>query len=76
MRRKGTLTGGRGSNPPSLSRKTEAIRHHTVRIGQNGKRFKMNKVRSLYWDAEERKKGPMAQKRVKSGMMFKLALDP
>ena len=47
-----------------------------MRIGQNGKRFKMNKVRSLYWDAEERKKGPMAQKRVKSGMMFKLALDP
>ena len=46
------------------------------RIGQNGKRFKMYKIRSMYMDAEERKKDLMAQNRVKDGMMFKLDFDP
>ena len=46
------------------------------RIGQNGKRFKMLKIRSMYMDAEERKKELMAQNRVKDGMMFKLDFDP
>lgn len=46
------------------------------RVGKNGKRFKMYKFRSMYMDAEERKKELMAQNRVKDGMMFKLDWDP
>ncbi|MBQ7264731.1 MAG: exopolysaccharide biosynthesis polyprenyl glycosylphosphotransferase [Firmicutes bacterium] len=46
------------------------------RIGKNGKKFKMYKFRSMYLDAEERKKELMAQNRVKDGMMFKLDWDP
>ena len=46
------------------------------RIGRNGKRFKMYKIRSMYMDAEERKKDLMSQNRVKDGMMFKLDFDP
>lgn len=46
------------------------------RIGQNGKHFKMYKIRSMYMDAEERKKDLMEQNRVKDGMMFKLDFDP
>ncbi len=46
------------------------------RIGQNGKRFKILKIRSMYMDAEERKKELMEQNRVKDGMMFKLDFDP
>ena len=46
------------------------------RIGQNGKRFNMYKIRSMYMDAEERKKDLMDQNRVKDGMMFKLDFDP
>ena len=47
-----------------------------VRVGKNGKKFKMYKFRSMYMDAEERKKELMAQNRVKDGMMFKLDWDP
>ena len=46
------------------------------RIGQNGKRFKMYKIRSMYMDAEERKQELMDQNRVKDGLMFKLDFDP
>lgn len=46
------------------------------RIGLNGKRFKMYKLRSMYMDAEERKAELMAQNRVQDGMMFKLDWDP
>ncbi len=46
------------------------------RIGLNGKRFKMYKIRSMYLDADARKKEFMAQNRVKDGMMFKLDWDP
>ncbi len=46
------------------------------RIGKNGKRFKIYKIRSMYMDAEERKKELMEQNRVKDGMMFKLDFDP
>lgn len=46
------------------------------RVGQNGKLFYMWKFRSMYLDAEERKKELMSQNRVKDGMMFKMDFDP
>ena len=46
------------------------------RIGQNGKKFKMYKFRSMYLDAEERKKELLELNRVKDGMMFKMEFDP
>lgn len=47
-----------------------------IRVGKNGRQFQMYKFRSMYMDAEERKKELMAQNRVKDGMMFKLDWDP
>lgn len=47
-----------------------------TRVGKNGKLFKMYKFRSMYLDAEERKKELMAQNRVNGGLMFKLDYDP
>lgn len=46
------------------------------RVGKNGKKFKMYKFRSMYMDAEERKKELMKENRVADGMMFKLDFDP
>ena len=46
------------------------------RIGQNGKHFKIYKIRTMYPDAEERKRDFLEQNRVKNGMMFKLDFDP
>lgn len=46
------------------------------RIGRNGKVFNVLKFRSMYLDAEERKKDYVAQNRVADGMMFKLDFDP
>ena len=47
-----------------------------VRVGKNGRKFKIYKFRSMYLDAEERKKELMEQNRVKDGFMFKLDFDP
>ena len=47
-----------------------------TRVGRNGKRFKLYKIRSMYVDAEERKKELMEQNRISDGMMFKLDFDP
>lgn len=47
-----------------------------IRIGQNGKRFRFYKIRSMYLDAEDRKKELMAENRISDGMMFKLDWDP
>lgn len=47
-----------------------------TRVGKNGKPFKMYKFRSMYLDAEERKKELMAQNRISDGLMFKLDFDP
>ena len=46
------------------------------RVGLNGKRFKFYKIRSMYMDADERKKELMSQNRVADGRMFKLDFDP
>ena len=47
-----------------------------TRVGKNGKKFKIYKFRSMYMDAEERKKELMEQNRVQDGMMFKMEFDP
>lgn len=47
-----------------------------IRIGKNGKKFKLYKFRSMYMDAEERKKELMNQNRMQGGMMFKIENDP
>ena len=46
-----------------------------IRVGRNGKKFRMYKLRSMYLDAEERKKELMEQNKVK-GLMFKMDFDP
>ena len=47
-----------------------------IRVGKNGKKFRIYKFRSMYMDAEERKKELMKQNKVKDGMMFKMDHDP
>lgn len=46
------------------------------RIGKNGKHFKMYKFRSMYLDAEERKKELLSQNKMGGELMFKLDFDP
>jgi len=46
-----------------------------IRIGRNGRRFKIYKFRSMYQDAEERKKELEKDNEV-SGLMFKMENDP
>lgn len=46
------------------------------RVGLNGKPFKMYKFRSMYLDAEERKKALAKKNRMDSGLMFKVDNDP
>ena len=46
-----------------------------TRIGKNGRRFKIYKFRSMYIDAEERKKELMEKNKM-SGLMFKIDDDP
>lgn len=46
-----------------------------IRVGKNGKKFKMYKFRSMYLDAEERKQELMKENRIKDGKMFKVDFD-
>lgn len=46
-----------------------------MRVGKNGRPFKIYKFRSMYVDAEERKKELMAQNQMQ-GLMFKMENDP
>lgn len=46
-----------------------------VRIGKNGRRFRIYKFRSMYIDAEERKKELQAKNEIR-GLMFKIKDDP
>lgn len=46
-----------------------------IRIGRNGRRFRIYKFRSMYMDAEEHKKELMKQNEMQ-GLMFKMENDP
>ncbi len=46
-----------------------------IRVGKNGRRFRMYKFRSMYTDAEERKKELLVYNEMK-GAMFKMKNDP
>jgi exopolysaccharide biosynthesis polyprenyl glycosylphosphotransferase len=46
-----------------------------VRVGKNGRKFKIYKFRSMYPDAEHRKAELLAQNEM-SGLMFKMSDDP
>ncbi len=46
-----------------------------VRMGKNGRRFKIYKFRSMYTDAEDRLKDLMSQNEM-TGLMFKMENDP
>ena len=47
-----------------------------IRVGKNGKQFRLYKFRSMYMDAEERKAELMKQNKMSDGRMFKLDEDP
>lgn len=47
-----------------------------IRVGKNGKKFRIYKFRSMYMDAEKRKKELMDQNRISDGLMFKMDFDP
>ena len=47
-----------------------------TRIGQNGKKFKIYKFRSMYVDAEERKAKLLSQNELETTLMFKMDNDP
>lgn len=46
------------------------------RVGMNGKKFRIYKFRSMYTDAEERKKELIEKNRIGGGLMFKIEGDP
>jgi len=47
-----------------------------TRVGQNGRNFKIYKFRSMYMDAEARKKELMEKNEIAGGVMFKMKDDP
>ncbi|MBR6316226.1 MAG: sugar transferase [Lachnospiraceae bacterium] len=47
-----------------------------IRIGKNGRRFKIYKFRSMYSDAEQRKKELARQNEMGDSLMFKMEHDP
>ncbi len=52
------------------------IFYASTRIGKNGKPFKMYKFRSMYLDADDRKKEVLAKNKVSSNLMMKVDDDP
>ena len=61
--------------PPLLIESPGPLVFSQVRVGKNGRRFKIYKFRSMYRDAEERKKELMAKNEM-NGLMFKMEDDP
>jgi exopolysaccharide biosynthesis polyprenyl glycosylphosphotransferase len=49
---------------------------YQTRVGKNGKVFKMSKFRSMYLDAEQRKKELMENNEMEGGVLFKMKEDP
>lgn len=47
-----------------------------IRMGKNGRKFKMYKFRSMYMNAEEQKAQLMSENRMTDGLMFKMEDDP
>lgn len=47
-----------------------------IRVGKNGKTFRIYKFRSMYIDAEERKQDLMEMNQCEDGMTFKIEYDP
>jgi len=47
-----------------------------TRVGKNGRQFTLYKFRSMYMDAEERKREMLSQNELNGDMMFKLKEDP
>jgi exopolysaccharide biosynthesis polyprenyl glycosylphosphotransferase len=47
-----------------------------TRMGKNGRKFKLYKIRSMYTDAEERKKELMKDNEMDDQLMFKIENDP
>ncbi len=52
------------------------ILYSQERIGKNGKKFKMYKIRSMYMNADEIKADLVDRNRNKDGYMFKMDFDP
>lgn len=52
------------------------VLYPSERIGLNGKRFRMYKIRSMYPDADQQKTELMRDNMVKDGLMFRVAWDP
>lgn len=61
--------------PPLLIESPGPLFFSQVRVGKNGRRFRIYKFRSMYMDAEERKKELMDQNEM-DGLMFKMENDP
>ncbi len=49
---------------------------HQVRIGKNGRRFRIYKFRSMYFDAEEHKQELQSKNEMQNDLMFKMENDP
>ncbi len=47
-----------------------------IRVGRNGKKFKMYKFRSMYENADKLKEKLQSQNEIKGGFMFKMENDP
>jgi exopolysaccharide biosynthesis polyprenyl glycosylphosphotransferase len=47
-----------------------------MRVGRNGRKFKLYKMRSMYADAEERKAELMQENEMDNELMFKMKKDP